>query len=294
MRRAWITVSILAGLLAVPSPAFAVDHVSLFVSPSPVAGRPGWRLSASVPGHEFTRGEIVGISLARGVEAHALRGVARVTSSVAFDGRRGTWRVALGSTFAARMTIESSGPVRPVGQSFGCRGGFLQVPVVLRGRFLLRTGTRFFAAIRRSRLAGTIVFNPGGILDCAPLPTSCTPSTRLIASHGGDSLHASRDSGGYLGVSVRQEVRGGAWYHRLEPTGFDPFTVGSTVEVRAPTGLPLSGSGAFTRVRTIGADSCGTTTTEGVLTGSFGARFTGWPSRTVVFGPSDVATFASS
>jgi hypothetical protein len=295
MRRAWVIVAVLAGALCVPGSAFAVDHVSLFVSPSAVAGHPGWRLSASVPAREFTRGEIVGVSLRRGVESHDLRGTARSATSVAFDGTRGTWRLTLGSSVAVKMTIALSAPARPVGRSFGCRGGFMQAPVTLRGRFALRTGTRLFGTIRRSRLAGTIVFNFGGSPDCSPLPAVCSPSTRLIASRGGDSLNAARDGGGYLGVSVRQEVRGGAWYHRLELTGFDPLTVSeSSVAVRAPAGLPLSGSGTFTPSRTVGADSCGVTTVEGTLTGTFRARFAGWPSRTLVFGPSGFATFASS
>jgi hypothetical protein len=294
MRRAWVTVAVLAGALCVPGSAFAVDHVSLFVSPSAVAGHPGWRLSASVPAREFTGGEIVGVSLRRGMESHDLRGSARSTSSVAFDGRRGTWRVDVGSRFAVRMTIATSGPARAVGRSFSCRGGFMQAPVTLQGRFVVRTATGFFGTIRRSRLAGTIVFNSSGSLDCSPLPTVCGPSTRFIASRGGDSLNATRDGGGYLGVSLRQEVRGGAWYHRVELTGFDPLAVsGATVSVRAP-GQPLSGSGTFTASRTVGADACGISTVEGTFVGSFRARFTGWPSRTLVFGARDLARFASS
>jgi hypothetical protein len=294
MRRVPVIVASV-GALCVPAPAFAVDHVSLYVSPSALAGHPGWRVSATVPAREFTRGEIVGVSLRRGVESHDLRGAARSSSSVAFDGRRGTWRVDVGSSLAVRMTIVSSAPPRPVGRSFDCRGGFMQAPVTLQGRFTVRTGTPFFGTIRRSRLAGTIVFNTGGSLDCSPLPTVCAPSTRLIASRGGDSLNATPDGGGYLGASLRQAVRGGAWYHRLELTGFDPLTVsGSSVAVRVPAGLPLSGSGTFTQTRVVGADSCGIGTVEGTLTGSFRARFTGWPSRTLVFGPSDFATFASS
>jgi hypothetical protein len=295
VRRAWVTVTVLAGVLAAPGPAFAVDHVSLFVSPAAVAGHPGWRLSASVPAREVTGGEIVGVSLKRGVESHDLRAAARPVSSVAFDGRRGTWRVDVGPSIAVRMTISVRTPAQPVGRSFGCRGGFMQAAVTLRGRFVVRTGMRFFGTIRRSRLAGTIVFNTGGSVDCSPPPTVCAPSTRLIASSGGDSLYATRDGGGYFGVSLRQAVRGGAWYHRLELTGFDPLAVsGSSVAVRVPTGLPLSGSGTFTQTRPVGADSCGIATVEGTLTGSFRARFTGWPSRTLVFGPGDFATFASS
>jgi len=93
MRRAWVIVAVLAGALCVPGTAFAVDHVSLFVSPSAVAGHPGWRLSASVPAREATGGEIVGVSLRRGAESHDLRGVARRTRTVAFDGRRGKLEV---------------------------------------------------------------------------------------------------------------------------------------------------------------------------------------------------------
>lgn len=295
MRRAWVTMAVLAGVLAAPAPASAVGHVSLFLSPSAVGGHPGWRLSASVPAREATGGEIVGVTLARGVESHSLRGAARSSSSVAFDGRRGTWRATVGSSFVARMTIEPSGPPVPVRQSLGCRGSFVQLPVTLRGRFVVRTATRFFGTIRRSSLKGTAVFNDGGTLDCRPLPTVCAPSTRLIASRGGDSLNATRDGGGYLGVSLRQEARGGAWYHRVELLGFDPLAVsGASVAVRAPAGQPVSGSGTFTEARTVGADACGISTVEGTFIGSFRARFTGWPSRTLVFGPSDVARFASS
>ena len=295
MRRAWVTVAALAGALCVSGTAFAVDHVSLFVSPSAVGGHPGWRLSASVPAREATGGEIVGVTLARGVESHSLRGAARSSSSVAFDGRRGTWRATVGSSFVARMTIEPSGPPVPVRQSLGCRGSFVQLPVTLRGRFVVRTATRFFGTIRRSSLKGTAVFNDGGSLDCRPLPTVCAPSTRLIASRGGDSLNATRDGGGYLGVSLRQDVRDGAWYHRVELLGFDPLAVsGATVSVRAQAGKRLSGSGTFTESRAVGADACGISTVEGTFVGSFRAWFTGWPSRTLVFGPSDVARFASS
>jgi hypothetical protein len=295
MRRAWVTVAVLAGVLVAPAPASAVDHVSLFVSPSAVGGHPGWRLSASVPARESTGGEIVGVTLARGVESHALRGAARSSGSVAFDGRRGTWQPTVGSSFVARMTIEPSGPPVPVRQSLGCRGSFVQLPVTLRGRFVVRTATRFFGTIRRSSLKGTVVFNDGGSIDCRPLPTVCAPSTRLIASRGAHSLNATRDGGGYLGVSMRQEVRGGAWYHRVELTGFDPLAVaGATVVVRTPAGQPVSGGGTFTESRTVGADACGISTVDGTFVGSFRARFTGWPSRTLVFGPSDVARFASS
>ena len=243
-----------------------------FVSPSAVAGHPGWRLSASVPAREFTRGEIVGVSLERGVESHDLRGGARSVSSVAFDGRRGTWRVDVGSSLAVRMTIAPSAPARPLGRSFDCRGRFMQAPVVLRGRFTVRTGTRFFGTIRRSRLAGTIVFNTGGSLDCSPLPTVCAPSTRLIASRGGDSLNATRDGGGYLGVSLQQAVRGAAWYHRLE---FRASTRSRCRDRASPFAFPRP---AALRERDVhgdpdvGADSCGIETVEGTLTGSFRAR----------------------
>jgi hypothetical protein len=293
-------VAAIAGALVAPASAAAVDHVSLFVSPSAL-GR-GWNVSASVPAREFTGGEIVGVTLrrtGRATESHDLRANARSTSTVSFDGMRGTWRVAdqLGSSLTVTMTIAPSGRARPVGQSFGCRGRFVQLPVTLRGRFAVRTGTRFFGTIRRSRLAGTIVFNDGGSLDCSAPPTVCSPSTQLRAFRGLHGLTASPDADGYLAVSFRQAVRGGAWYHRLELTGFDPLAfAGSTVTVRAPAGLPLAGAGAFTPGRTVESvvGSCGVATTTGAFAGSFRARFTGWPSRTLVFGASDAATFATS
>jgi hypothetical protein len=296
----WVTVAAVAGALVAPASAAAADHVSLFVSPSALGG--GWKLSASVPAREFTGGEIVGVTLrrtGRATESHDLRGNARSASTVAFDGRRGTWRVAgqVGSSLTVRMTIVPSGPARPVGQSFGCRGGFVQAPVTLRGRFVVRTGTRFFGTIRRSRLAGTIVFNDGGGLDCSALPTVCSPSTQLRGLHGLHGLTASPDDGGYLAVSFRQAVRGGAWYHRVELTGFDPLAfAGSTVTVRAPAGLPLAGAGTFTPGRTVESvvGGCGVATTTGTFAGLFRAHFTGWPSRTLVFGASDAATFATS
>ncbi len=300
MRRAWFTVAAVVGALVAPASAAAVDHVSLFVSPSALGG--GWNVSASVPAHEFTGGEIVGVTLrrtGRATESHDLRANARSTSTVSFNGTRGTWRVAgqVGSSLTVHMTIAPSGPARPVAQSFGCRGGFVQLPVTLRGRFAVRTGTRFFGTIRRSRLAGTIVFNDGGGLDCSAPPTVCSPSTQLRAFRGLHGLTASPDGDGYLAVSFRQAVRGGAWYHRLELTGLDPLAfAGSTVMVRAPAGLPLAGAGTFTPGRTVESvvGSCGVATTTGTFAGSFRARFTGWPSRTLVFGASDAATFATS
>jgi hypothetical protein len=295
MRRAWVIVASV-GALCVPAPAFAVDHVSLYVSPSALAAHSGWLVYAAVPAREFTGGEIVGVTLKRGVESHDLRGTARSTSSVAFDGRRGSWRVSLGSSLSVNMAIAPSGVARPVDRSLGCRGSFVQQPVELRGRFVLRTGTRFFASIRRSTLAGTVVFTTGGTVDCSPPPRVCSVSTTLIGSRAGDAFNASSAGDGYLGVSVRQAVTGGAWYHRLELGGFDPLVVsGSTVSVRAPPGLPLSGGGTFTAGGTVGApDSCGTATTAGTFVGSFRARLTGWPSRTLAFGRGDAATSSTS
>ena len=298
MRRAWVTVAVLAGALCVPGTAFAVDHVSLFVSPSAVAGHPGWRLSASVPAREATGGEIVGVSLRRGAESHDLRGVARRTRTVAFDGRRGTWRVRgeLGTSLAVNMTIAASGRAQTLGESFGCRGAFVQQPVTLRGRLTVRSGTKLFGTIRRSRLTGTVVFNSGADPDCSRLPTVCSPLTQLRAFHPLYTLTAARDEGGHVNVAVRQEVTRAAWYHRLEFAGFDPLVVaGSSVDVRLPAGLPLSGRGTFTASGPVVTDArCGVSSAAGAFVGSLRARFTGWPSRTLRFGAANAATFASS
>lgn len=293
-----------AGALALPAPARAVDHVSLHVLPSNLAGAPGWRLGFTVPARELHGGEIIGATLARSFrnrraeEAHGLR--ARVqTPSVVFDGRRGRWntRGQLGQALSVNMRIVPTGPARPREEYLSCRGAFAEVPVSLRGMLVLRTETAFFRTIRRVRLRGLVVFNRGGPVDCTPPARACTPWTDLSATAAGATgwLQASNDTGGRLGLGFREPAtaaRGAVWYHWLNLAGFAPVTGElPTLEVRVPPGLPADGTGTFRSRATSESTSgsCQTTTVEGTFDGSFRVRFAGWGLRTLAVSGAEAA-----
>ena len=146
------------GAALVPGNAAAVDHVTLFVSPTKLS-QSGWKLSAAVVGATSPGArETFGLSLTRtlgngrGEEQHGLR--AAPSGTVSFDGRTGRWAARFGTVVAIGMIVTATGQAREVGESLGCRGAFATVPVRLRGKFVLRTGTSFFGTIRRLELAG--------------------------------------------------------------------------------------------------------------------------------------------
>ena len=69
-----------------------------------------------------------------------------------------------------------------------------RTPVVLTGALVLRTGTRFFATVRRTRLTGAVT-SASSPLDCkAAAATVCEPSSSLYAGSPKASLNASRRS----------------------------------------------------------------------------------------------------
>jgi len=118
---------------AVPGNAGAVDHVTLFVSPTKLS-QPGWNLSAAVVAPRSAGGrETFGISLTRrlangrGEEQHGLRAAPNGTMS--FDGRTGRWRARLGTVAAIGMTLTATGPAREIGELQGCRGAFASARV---------------------------------------------------------------------------------------------------------------------------------------------------------------------
>jgi hypothetical protein len=298
---------VVAGALALPAPALAIDHVSLFVSPSAL-DKPGWRLTASVPAPERLGGEIVGVTLRRAFldgraeERHALRASVRTVRTVSFDGRRGRWNVRdyLGPVLNANMRIVATGAARPRNDPFGCRGAFVQVPVVLRGTFALRTGTAFFGTVRRVRLRGVVIFNSGGPVDCTPpSSTLCTPSTALTAwnADSTQTVTATPNASGWLSLGFRDPagttpVANSAWYHWMSVSQFDPLTGQlPTLELRAPSTLPIAGTGTFTAGETSESQSgpCQTTTVKGTFTGTFRARFAGWGMREVALSGSQAA-----
>lgn len=297
-----------AGALAVPAPALAVDHVSLFVSPSRLGGAGGWRMTASVPSPEFLRGEILGVTLTRTFlngradERHALRASLRTVTTVSFDGRRGRWNVRdyVGPVLSVNMRIVATGAPRPRNDPFGCRGAFVEVPVSLRGTFVLRTRTAFFGTIRRARLRGLVIFNSGGPVDCTRTPAvSCSPSTRLSAwnTDSTETVAATTDSGGWLSLGFMDlagatPVAGAAWFHWMSVSQVETIAGQlPTLELRVPSTLPIAGTGTFTAGETSESQSgpCQTTTVKGTFTGRFRARFAGWGTREVVLSGSQAA-----
>ena len=298
----------LVAALALPAPALAIDHVSLFVNPSSLGGKPGWRLSAAVPQREATGGEILGVTLSRkflngrAEEQHALRVPLRGVTTVSFDGRRGRWNVRnyVGPVLSANMRIVAMGPARARNDPYGCRGAFVQVPVALRGTFVLRTETAFFGTIRRVRLRGLVIFNSGGPVDCTSTTSvSCSPSTYLDAwsEDGTQSVRATPDSGGWLNLAFRDAlpttpVATGAWFHWMSVSQVEALAgQPPSVEVRVPPSLPITGAGTFTARETADSQTgaCRTTTMRGTFTGTFRTRFAGWGVRSVTLDDSDAS-----
>jgi hypothetical protein len=296
--RPWgVPVLAVAGALALPAPASAVDHVSLFVSPSALAAGPGWRLSASVPANEFVGRNALAITLLRSppsgvLERHQL--IARLpTATVSFNGRRGRWNVRnqLGPVLSANMAIVAMGAASPLERYLECSGAFAQVPVALRGTLVLRTQTTFFGTIRRVRLRGTVVFNRGGPVACERTTSVCMPTTWFDAwtADGLAALYATPAAGGTLSLRFREQLRLATgvtadWYHVLSLTRFSPLSgTLPRLDVRAPAALPLTGAGSFTAGEatetTLGP--CRVTRVQGTFTGSFRARFAGWGVRTL-------------
>lgn len=291
----------LAGALALPAPALAVDHVSLYVSPSALAAGTGWRLSASVPAREFQRGgELLGLTLrrrflsGRAEEMHALRAALSGVTTVTFNGRRGRWNVRnyVGPVLSVNMQIVATGVALPLRDYRGCTGAFVEVPVALNGMFVLRTQTAFFGTIRRARLRGVVIFNQGGPAGCpSTAPLGCAPFTSLNAWNAAatQSLHASPNGGGVLGISFRQTagstpIANPDWYHVMTVSQFAPLSGQlPTLAVRIPPSLPITGSGIFTAGETLESPpgSCSMTTVRGTFAGTFRTRFAGWGVRSL-------------
>lgn len=311
MGRTALLIAAVGAALTVPGNAAAVDHVTLFVSPTTLS-QSGWKLSAAVLGPtERAARETFGISLTRrlangrGEEQHALR--AAPSGTISFDGRNGRWRARLGTVGAIGMTLTATGPAREIGELQGCRGAFASVPVRLRGSFVLRTGTSFFGTIRRPVLAGSVTFNRGRPVDCsAPTPEICSPSSVLTAvrqraAGPAATLLLSPDAGGWLTLSFAD--RGGrlpagvTWYHvlRAERLGFDPLSGRPpSIAIDLPDALAVRGSGTFAATETTKGTrgACNRVTTTGTFVGSFRTRFAGWGSRTAAFRRSELASFA--
>ena len=294
MRR--VTLLAIVAAFGLPSSASAADYIALTVSPTRFA--PGWTLSATVTNGSFSRGdEIVGLTLrrsflrGRGEELHSLKAHPD-RSTISFDGRRGRWAARLGTAAAVDLAIEPAGPPVAVEEAWGCRGAFVRVPVRLRGTLALRTGTRFFKTIQRSRLAGFVTIDNGPV-DCnSPASSACEPSLTLQAgSLEGSVLASSRR----LGLQFRDPVSGAragsvAWYHVLAVSGYDALAAGTppAVHVAAPIRGGIAFAGQATTESSSGA--CRTTSTTGSATGTLRTTFTGWGARSLRLQPGRPAT----
>jgi hypothetical protein len=311
MKRSMVVVGVGAAMvLALPGRALALDHLALYVAPGRPAAQPGqlsgWRLSATVyeafPGLDSVR---VGLARSfrqgRAGEAHNFYG--GPPSGLSFDGARGTWVRRFGTTLAVRMAIVATGMPRPVGANVACRGEFQQVPVALRGTLALRTGTRFFRTVRRTRASGTVVFHSTGRVDCSPAPPAtgtCEPASTLFLHQNGPArtggISVTSAAGGET-VLAFGDVPGPQWYHVMTLSGFNPLAGSApTLGVEMPAGSPIQGGGTFTAGATSEqtASGCRTVTASGAFEGSFRARFAGWGARTLRVVPSDSATYSST
>ncbi len=285
--------------LAAPAGAQAADFVALTVDKTSVA--PGWTLSATVTNGSFFRGdEIVGLTLRRSFlggraeEQHALRAHPKQTT-ISFDGRTGRWRTGsrLGSAATVDLAIEATGAPVTVEDAWGCGGGFAQVPVRLTGTLTLRTGTRFFGTIRKTRLTGFVTTDTGAVNCDRPGPTVCTPSAALQAGTAGGSVSVAPRE---LVLQFRQAAGPAAWYHVMTVRGYEALS-GSLPTLGVPTPpAAVRGSARFAgqsaTESSLGA--CRTTRTSGAATGSFATTFAGWGARTLRLAPGVPASFSES
>jgi hypothetical protein len=327
VRRSVVLTVAVGAALGLPARGYAVGHVVLDISPTRIAAPASakasrqeraraealaaWRLSGRVVTRDFYRAgdaEIFGVTLSRslargrGDELHALRAAPEQT--VTFDGVRGRWQARFGRTLTISMEIVGTGAQRSSDPPLLCRGNFAQMPVRLRGTFVLRTGTKFFRTIRRAKLTGVVRFDPAGLVDCTPVASPvCGRSSTLSVSHrlSGTSdatLLMSPDENGWTTLSFADRTAassaGYTWYHVMYALGFNPLSGQlPTIAARLPSTLPIQGGGTFsaqqTSTETQGA--CRTVSATGTFNGTFRVRFAGWGARSVRLNPADFARY---
>lgn len=311
-RQRVVLVAAIAATLALPARAYAVDHAVLIISPTKLAAHPAWHVHARIVDAAYAGQETFGISLTRSFlkgraeEQHEFAPASERTFT--FDGQHGRWDAALGvvggrsNAVTVRMDIAATGAPQPVGESQGCRGAFVQVPVALRGTFALRTGTGFFKTIRRSSFTGIVIFNPGGQVDCTPLAsTECSAKSRslsfsqALASSSSAQVLMGTNQGGWMSLAFAdRRVVSSPWYHVMRISRFNPLSGQlPTISTRIPTGLPIRGSGTFaarsTSTETKG--ECQTISTTGSFKGTFHTSFAGWGPRKLVASSANGATY---
>ena len=321
MAKIGVVVAAIGIAFALPARAHAVDHLVLDISATRIAAPASikaskqerarlrqlasWRLDGRIVGRDFYRpgdAEIFGVSLTRsfsnGHELHAFRAAPRQT--ITFDGERGRFEARFGKALAIDMEIVATAAPHAVEAALPCRGVFAEVAVKLRGAFVLRTGTRFFRTIRRVGLTGVVNFNPGGVVDCTPQPsTECATSTTLSVSKGADAaLLMSPDENGWASLSIADRSAASAgytWYHVMYALGSNPLSGQlPTIAAHLTGSLPIQGSGMFTAKQTSTEvdGACRNTSTTGTFDGTFRVRFAGWGLRTVRLIAADHASYS--
>jgi hypothetical protein len=233
----------------------------------------------------------------RNARAQELHSMAMTGSpSVAFDGERGSFEVELGHSLSVKMLITAMARTGTVVDCDGRR----RMPVDLRGRFILRTGTRFFGTIRRTHIRGVVYFNGEPPPDCTSPPTivvsSCPRGSTLFVNQPAGLLGLSNfppalpDTVSTMlafGPISPEEVTGSApeWSHIMRVPTYRVQGKLPTLTVHMPASSPIQGSGTFTGRQTTETtqDGCHRVTTNGAFYGTFRTRFTGWGARSIHF-----------
>lgn len=310
--RRFVLIAAVGMAFALPARAQAADHAVLIVSPTKLAAHPAWSLQGRVVDSSYGGSEIFGVGLERSFLSGRAQELHRFTAaspgSLTFDGSRGRWKAALGvigrnNVVRVDMGIAVTGAALPVVESQGCRGAFVQVPVTLRGTFVLRTGTRFFKTLRRTSLRGRVVFNQSGPVDCSPPPATACASSRSLSvfrtgpGATGTGVQMGTADNGWLTLAFGERRGTSTWYHVMFVYGFSPFS-GELPTINAQVGakLPVQGNGTFTAGATsTGTEgACQTVTATGSFTGTFRTRFTGWGARTLGLSAADGAGYRES
>jgi hypothetical protein len=303
---------VVAGLtvaLALPGRSLALGDVSLYLPPTALGTPPSklaaWTLQAWADDGSAPYVTLERLSANRRVrETHILNGG---VASLTFDGKRGSFQAQVGTALQVSMAIaatRSSGPV------IDCSGR-MRVPIVLRGTFVLGTGTRFFGTIHRSRATGVVWFKAEAPPDCsAPTsPALCAPGSAFgvggieAVARGRLMTWASPAIRPWTSATILafgpvspEAVVGPSpeWSHVMTVFGLNPLTGAlPTLTVHMPPWSPIQGDGTFTARQTSEQidNGCRTATTTGAFEGSFRAQFAGWGVRTLQIGPSDTASY---
>ena len=217
--RTALSIAAVGAALAAPANAAAVDHVTLFVSPTTLS-QPGWSLSAAVVGPTVARRPR---DLRHLADAHASRAGAGRSSTVSAlrppapsrsTAGSGRWRARIGTV--AAIEHDRDGDRTGAGDRRVSRAAAARSPPSpwrCAAASSCALGRRSSGASAASDLAGSVTFNRGGPVDCAaPVVETCSPSTvltaiRQAAAGPAATLLLSPDAGGWMTLSFADRGR---------------------------------------------------------------------------------------